>query len=197
VLDSLPLASSFTFHKATTLKQEAIRLHIGFRKQSDEAQARSWAYILLDPSEIDPPVVFRDEVLPETGSNSQPQVFPRAAISLLRVADELFPPFRFIQVDPDDKTTNVRGMICSLVAYYALTSGLDDCAIKWSRFDSSIVQALQYIESCTQYQQWLADPAKEPDAGAIDEHMSDAEEAATDVPGRSKERVDNVNHDNA
>jgi len=197
VLESLPLASSFTFHEATTLKQKAIRFHIGFRKQSDEAEARAWAYILLGPSEIDPPILFRDEVLPAAGSDSRTQVFPRAASSLLRTAGELFPPFCFLQVDPDDKATNVRGMICSVVAYYALASGLTDCAMKWSRFESSLAQALQYIESRAEYQQWLVEPGQEPDDSTIDEHMPDAEEAPTDVHGRVKECVDDVNHHNA
>ena len=114
VLDSLPLATSFAFYEAVVLKKSAISFLLGFRTQAEGIQARSWAYILLEAQEFNPPVLFRDEMPVAPGSDARPQLFLRSAVSLLRKTDALLPPFCFLQVDPHDDATNVRGMVCSL-----------------------------------------------------------------------------------
>ncbi|KAF2819215.1 hypothetical protein CC86DRAFT_472348 [Ophiobolus disseminans] len=190
VLESLPEASKFRFCEASVFKKRALKFDIGIRKQTDGDLARSWAYILLDLSDIDQPVLFYDEPL-TTASSAQPCVYPRAATSLVRRATNLSEPFRFLQVDPHDDATNVRGMVCSLVAYYALASGLNDCAIKWAKFESSFIDALKYIDSRTEYGRWLDGGEEDPNA-TLDEHMSDAEDAAIEVAGASA--ADDVSH---
>jgi hypothetical protein len=97
-------------------------------------------------------------------------------------------------VDPADNATNVRGMICSLVAYYALMSGLSDCAIKWTRFESSFIQALQYVDNRAEYRRWLEVQAEDSNA-TLDEHMSHAEEAQIEVA--DEDAVDDVSDSNS
>ena len=38
-------------------------------------------------------------------------------------------------------------MLCAVVAYYALTAGSSDCAIRWPRFDACLIAALNYINT--------------------------------------------------
>jgi hypothetical protein len=38
-------------------------------------------------------------------------------------------------------------MLCAVVAYYALTARLSDCAIRWPRFDACFIAALNYIKT--------------------------------------------------
>jgi hypothetical protein len=153
VFDSLPVATSFTYYETSILKKSATRFHLGFRRQADGALATTWAYIILDRSEINPPVLFRDE-LPalRQGDDKRSVLYPRAATSLLRRAHELLPPFCFLQFYPEDDVVNLRGMLCALVLYYSIANGLTDSAIKWGAFQSSFIHALRYINRSTVYQ---------------------------------------------
>ncbi|KAH8727727.1 hypothetical protein GQ44DRAFT_702880 [Phaeosphaeriaceae sp. PMI808] len=152
VLESFPPATSFSFYEATILKRRAIKLHLGFRNQVNAPRATSWAYIVLEGSEFDPPVIFRDEIAAASGIQDQPQLIPRAASSLLRKAEDLFVPVRFLQFDPHE--TSVRNMLCALVLYYSLVNGLCDLAIGWGAFEGSLVKALEYIDSNLAYSRW-------------------------------------------
>jgi hypothetical protein len=154
ILDSLPPATSFSFFDTRIFDKAAIRFRIGLRRQSNGVQAASWAYVLPELDDMIPPVVFRDEITTASGSDDQPQLFPRAAASLLRNAEELEPPFCFLQFDPHDNAKNVRGMVCAVVLYYTLTKGLSEHALNWSSFDDRLIQALMYISSRVHYQHW-------------------------------------------
>jgi hypothetical protein len=101
-----------------------------------------------------PPVVFRDEIITASGSDDPPQLFPRAAASLLRNAEELDPPFCFLQFDPHDNAKNVRGMVCAVVLYYTLTKGLSEHALNWNSFDDGLIRALMYIGRRVRYLHW-------------------------------------------
>jgi hypothetical protein len=105
-----------------------IRIHAKLRKL-DSIHAVSWGYILIERNEIVPPVLIRDELPIVNGERTFLQ--PRAATSLLRRATELEPPFCFLQFEPHDEAINVRGMLCALILYYALISGLTDSATRW------------------------------------------------------------------
>tara|TARA_R110002003_G_scaffold48_18_gene4097 strand:+ start:52376 stop:53038 length:663 start_codon:yes stop_codon:yes gene_type:complete len=154
ILDSLPPATSFSFFDTRIFDKAAIRFRIGLRRQSIGVQAASWAYVLPELDDMIPPVVFRDEITTASGSDDQPQHFPRAAASLLRNAEEFEPPFCFLQFDPHDNAKNVRGMVCAVVLYYTLTKGLSEHALNWSSFDDRLIQALMYISSRVHYQHW-------------------------------------------
>ncbi|KAH7074492.1 hypothetical protein BKA63DRAFT_443556, partial [Paraphoma chrysanthemicola] len=101
-----------------------------------------------------PPVLFRDKATSASRSGAPPQLTPRSAASLLRKAERLEPPFCFLQFDPHDNATNVRGMLCAVVLYYSLVAGLSDHALKWSSFEGSLFQALTYINRSFPFQQW-------------------------------------------
>jgi hypothetical protein len=189
VLDSLPSFTSFTFHEGTITNKKAIGFNIGFRDRSDEVQARSNAYILLDRTEIDPPVLFQDEIPPEEGSDAKPQLFPRAATSLLRLARDLLPPFCYLQFDGDDEFQDVRKMLCAVVLYYGLISGLSDAAISWRYFESSLTYALGYISDNVRYYLSL-DAEAESTSVTLDEHMTGIEDALSDVAGNAGDAVD-------
>lgn len=190
VLESLPAATKFRFYEANVFKKRTLKFEIGLRRQMDGVVARSWAYILLDSSDNDPPVLFYDEPL-TTVSNAHPKIYPRAASSLVRHATDLSAPFRFLSVNTYDNATNSHGMVCSLVAFYALSSGLNDCAIKWAKFESSFIRALEYIDGSGAYGRWLGGEGVDPDA-TLEEHMSDAEDAPIDGAGASA--TDDVSH---
>jgi hypothetical protein len=152
VLDSFPAPSSFQFYKASSRGESAIRLRLGYRKQDDGSVAASWAYIELNHQSITPPVRYRDE-LPPVDKN-KPVSYPRRASSLLRIAKDLLPPFRFLQFDSGENISNMRGMLCSLVLYYAMASGHTDAATSWNNFESSLFQALTYIQDNAEYWLW-------------------------------------------
>jgi hypothetical protein len=161
ILGSFPPTTSFLFQETTIHEQRAIRLRVGFREQADGVQASSWAYVLLDPCNLQPPVLIWDE-LPLV--HVRPGLYRRAASSLLRVAGDLMVPFRFLQIYPHNKARNVRDMLCALVLYYALANGLTDTAIKWGRFETSLIQALEWIDSSTDYQLWRSHQVGRQDA---------------------------------
>ena len=149
VLDSFPLSSSLDFYETTLQGNKAIRVFLGHRKQSNGVVSKIWAYIVSGDSGMVPSVVFRDE---ESRTSGETQLYPRAASSLLRRAMDLHSPFCFLHFDSGDSPTNVRGMLCALVAYYALSAGFHDCALNWENFEVSLFQALQYIASRVEYQ---------------------------------------------
>jgi len=157
VLDSFPPPSSFEYQDTTIREQKAVRLCLGEREQDDATRATSWAYIVHESplqrrkGEPEPPVFIRDE---SRGSDDTTRLSKRAATSLLRKAVELLPPFCFLQFDSQDKATHVRDMLCALVLYYSLVNGLTETAIKWSKFESSLVLALEYIDDSASYQRW-------------------------------------------
>lgn len=163
VIDSLPPATSLLFQKTTIMGQSAIRVRLGFREQTDGDQASSWAYILLHCNDLEPPVLIWDE-LPLV--HVRPGLYRRAASSLLRVSGELLVPFYFLQFDPpgNDNAPHVRNMLCALVLYYSLTIGLTDTAIHWAKFESSLLQALEYIDNSTDYQRWRTHPEVRPNS---------------------------------
>ncbi|KAH3940591.1 hypothetical protein HBI56_180630 [Parastagonospora nodorum] len=157
VLDSFPPPSSFEFQDATIRGQKAVRLRLGTREQDDATRATSWAYVMhANPlqkwkGEHEPPILIRDEI---RGSDDTPRLLKRAATSLLRKSGELLPPFCFLQFDSQDKVTHVRDTLCALVLYYSLANGLTDTATKWSKFEDSLVLALEYIDDSANYQRW-------------------------------------------
>jgi hypothetical protein len=150
VVDSFPPATSFLSQETTVHDQSAIRLRLGFREQADGVQASSWAYTLINRSDLEPPVLIWDE-LPLV--HVRPGLYRRAASSLLRIAGDLLVPFRFLQSEPH-ATKNVRNMLCALVLYFQLVNGLTATAIKWANFEPSLVQALEYINNSADYQHW-------------------------------------------
>jgi hypothetical protein len=152
VLDSFPTPSMFQFYNASCRGESAIRLRLGYRKQDNGSVAASWAYIELNHQNITPPVRYRDELPPV--DNNKPVSYPRRASSLLRIAKDLLPPFRFLQFDSGENIPNMRGMLCSLVLYYAMASGHTDAATSWNNFESSLFQALTYINNNSEYWLW-------------------------------------------
>jgi hypothetical protein len=152
VLDSLPAPSCFEFYEPSSRSGRTIKLHLGYRKQGDDTLATSWAHVQLDRFDIMPPVRFRDKL--PTVDDAKPVSYPRRASSLLRMANGLLPPFRFLQFHSGGTTSNVRGMLCALVLYYAMANGLTDVATSWKNFESSLSQALTYIDSSLEYQRW-------------------------------------------
>ncbi|KAF2128688.1 hypothetical protein P153DRAFT_42750 [Dothidotthia symphoricarpi CBS 119687] len=184
-LKLLPTVDALTFCEATHLEKNTIRLHLGHRNQADGAQASIWAHVHFDRKRMKPPVVFEDEI------NTQGKVtrYPRSATSLLRKATGLQPPFCFLEFDPSDKVANVRDMICALVLYLFLAAGLDDCAIHWSKFDSSLVHALEYINSRCEYHDWLRNgaiyrPSTDREASKIEKTLLEGFEDTTTIEER-------------
>jgi hypothetical protein len=195
VLESLPTFAAFMFREVTLHDAKAISFSIGYRKQSDDILLRSNAYILLDDNGVRPPVLFCDETPAELGSDAPPRLTPRAATSLLRKASNLSPPFRFLQFDGGNKTHNVRNMVCALVLYYGLTSGLSDAAIKWNRFEVSLGQALEYIDSDFEYSQWLDASAEARDTTLTRDESTSVPEGALKSPGQAKGTVPDADND--
>ncbi|KAK1920323.1 hypothetical protein P3342_002619 [Pyrenophora teres f. teres] len=142
ILYQLPSCGSFSFQQTTLDNTVALKVRLGDRRQSNGDKVASYAYILLDHGDVQPPVVFSDEFI---GSQGELRSYPRSASSLLRRAQDLKEPFRFLQHYPADKVENTRGMISSLIAYYALIAGVSDCAIQWHQFYPSLLDALDYV----------------------------------------------------
>ncbi|KAL7771579.1 hypothetical protein CFE70_001526 [Pyrenophora teres f. teres 0-1] len=142
ILYQLPSCGSFSFQQTTLDNTVALKVRLGDRRQSNGDKVASYAYILLDHGDVQPPVVFSDEFI---GSQGELRSYPRSASSLLRRAQDLKEPFCFLQHYPADKVENTRGMISSLIAYYALIAGVSDCAIQWHQFYPSLLDALDYV----------------------------------------------------
>jgi hypothetical protein len=157
VVDLFPLVTNpnFVFEEATLFNKRAKRVCLGFRRDTNGVKATSYAYVMAEHDEVVPHVVIRDEVPSPSGSGRRIRMFPRAATSLLRKAEDLYNPFCFLQFEPHDRPSNIRGMLCAIVLYYFLVAGLDDGAIQWNEFESSFVQALQYIQGRPEYQRWI------------------------------------------
>lgn len=151
ILESLPNIDQFTFRETAYLQQNTVSLYLGRRKQADGAKVNVWAILLLDRKQIEPPVVFVDEIETVEGA----AYHPRAATSLLRKADSLRPPFCFLQFDTNERVKKNRDMLCALVLYQYLAAGLDNCAMHWRKFDKSLTCALKYIGNRFEYQYWL------------------------------------------
>ncbi|KAF2994571.1 hypothetical protein E8E13_000852 [Curvularia kusanoi] len=152
VLDSLPQPDLSHFQPSQDSDHDAIKLFLGHRPKSDGLLAQSWARVVANKPDLVPPVMFYDK------ENGRAQTFPRSATSILRKATYLEPPFCFLQHDPIDKATDVRGMLCALILYEALVTGADTCALQWDKFEDSFCKALQHISTRHAYRQWRDSP---------------------------------------
>ncbi|KAG9197379.1 hypothetical protein G6514_001641 [Epicoccum nigrum] len=148
VLQSLPSPDSWRFQQASESRSSTIRLFLGYRPKNDGDLAQSWACVIVDGTNLKPPVTFYDR------EHDRARPFPRSASSVLRKAEALQPPFCFLQYDPVDKTTGVRDMLCALILYGTLVIGADTCALQWDKFEESLCKALRYIISRDAYHQW-------------------------------------------
>jgi hypothetical protein len=157
VLDNFPLVNRFIFEETTLFDKRAKCIRLGFRTDINGVKATSYAYVLAERGEMVPHIVIRDELPSRLGSGRRLQMFPRAATSLLRKAEDLYNPFCFLQFEPHDRPSNIRGMLCAIILYYFLIAGLDDGAIRWDEFETSFLQALQYIQGRPEYQRWIAE----------------------------------------
>lgn len=145
VIEEVLFPATPTFEQASLQERKALRLSLGDRKQSDGITVPVWAYILLDSTDSEPSIMFRDEVqIHSIGANTV-RLYPRSASSLLRKANHLKSPFCFLHQETDEGVKDGRGMLCAVIAYYALIAGLSDCAIRWRRFDGCMIAALDYI----------------------------------------------------
>ncbi|KAH6622026.1 hypothetical protein C7974DRAFT_377651 [Boeremia exigua] len=156
VLDSLPEPGSFNFQETQWLGHAAIKLCLGNRPRLDGTPCRSWACIVTSEiNDLNPPIIFYDQDVSEDGTRTSESL--RSASALLRRATDLLPPFRFLQHDPIDEMRGSRNMICAIILYQALMSGLETCALQWEQFRDSLSQALRYIASRDAYHQWRHD----------------------------------------
>jgi hypothetical protein len=144
VVEEVLAPADIEFHQSSLQGGRALKLSLGDRKQSDGVAVHVWAYILLDSTESEQFIVFRDEV-PTHPNGATVRLYPRSASSLLRKATHLRPPFCLLQQETGNDFKDGRGMICAVIAYYALIAGLSDCAIRWRRFDACVIAALEYI----------------------------------------------------
>jgi hypothetical protein len=160
VLDSFPPATSFAFRETEFQGKNAIKLHLGHRRQLDNTLAESWAYIILEQYDKKPPVMIQDEAPSMIEGNEKPRRWPRPASSLLRKARDLFPPFSFLQTNAG---ANPRNKLCALILYYSLVNGLADTATRWGFFEDSLIEALSYIEYREEYQLWRDEQVNDPD----------------------------------
>lgn len=159
VLDSFPPAVGFQYFHTTFKKKPAIKICLGRRRLNNNEFATSWAFLELEKSDA-PTVHFQDEEHQPPGNSSR--YHPRGPSSLVRKAQDLLPPFRFMQYDADDEVKNVRGMLLALVLYYALVRGVSEAALEWKYFHNSLTQALEYIEKEAAYHVWRDDVIAEP-----------------------------------
>ncbi|KAG9196015.1 hypothetical protein G6011_01136 [Alternaria panax] len=147
VIDEVLSHATFRFDQSSLCGSKALRVSIGSRNQSDGIAVAVWAYISDDRTGSELPIVFRDEVPTASNGGTTTRLYPRAASSLLRKARQLRPPFCFLQQELDEGVKDGRGMICAVVAYYALITGSSDCAVRWPRFDACLIAALDYINT--------------------------------------------------
>jgi len=148
-----------TFDQAILQGRKALKAPLGNRKQSDGITVPMWAYILLDSNGSEPSIVFRDEVQVHSNGAETAQLYPRSASSLLRKANHLKSPFCLLHQEKDEGVKDGRGMLCAVIAYYALIAGLSDCAIRWRRFDACMIAALDYINITLK---WMSEIQHEP-----------------------------------
>jgi len=159
VIEEVLSPASPTFDQAILQGRKALKAPLGDRKQSDGITVPVWAYILLDSNGSEPSIVFRDEVqLHSNGANTL-RLYPRSASSLLRKANHLNSPFCLLHQETDEGVKDGRGMLCAVIAYYALIAGLSDCAIRWRRFDACMIAALDYIKITLR---WMSELQHEP-----------------------------------
>jgi hypothetical protein len=144
VVEEVLAPADIEFRQSSLQGGRALKLPLGDRKQSDGVAVPVWAYILLDSTESEQSIVFRDEV-PTHPNGATVRLYPRSASSLLQKATHLRPPFCLLQQETGNDFKDGRGMICAVIAYYALIAGLSDCAIRWRRFDACVIAALEYI----------------------------------------------------
>jgi hypothetical protein len=144
VVEEVLAPADIEFHQSSLQGGRALKLSLGDRKQSDGVAVHVWAYIFLDSTESEQFIVFRDEV-PTHPNGATVRLYPRSASSLLRKATHLRPPFCLLQQETGNDFKDGRGMICAVIAYYALIAGLSECATRWRRFDACVIAALEYI----------------------------------------------------
>jgi hypothetical protein len=145
VVEEVLAPADIEFHQSSLQGGRALKLSLGDRKQSDGVAVPVWAYIFLDSTESEQSIVFRDEV-PTHPNGATVRLYSRSASSLLRKATNLRSPFCLLQQETGNDFKDGRGMICAVIAYYALIAGLNDCAIRWRRFGACIIAALEYIK---------------------------------------------------
>jgi hypothetical protein len=145
VMDEVLSPATFKFDQSSLHGRDALRVSLGYRKQNDGKTIAVRAYILHDGIESEPSIVFRDEVPVNSNGATTTKLYPRPAASLLRKASHLQPPFCFLQQEIDEGVKDGRGMLCAVVAYYALVAGMSDRALRWRRFDACLIAALNHI----------------------------------------------------
>ncbi|KAH7378464.1 hypothetical protein DE146DRAFT_577007, partial [Phaeosphaeria sp. MPI-PUGE-AT-0046c] len=155
VLDSFAAGEALAYSECGFNKKRAIRICIGKRRQHNGELVTSWAYIALEKGDMEPPVHFRDEEHHPSGRSNMSTLYQRSASSLVRKAQDLIPPFCFMQRNSYEEVSNMRGMLCALVLYYPLVRGLSDAALDWKLFYKSLKQALERIEGQSTYHTWL------------------------------------------
>ena len=153
MLDSFPSPDTFSFQKTQKHGHDAIKLMLGNRPKSNGKPCQVWARIVSSHrKDLKPPVLFYDQEFSDDGTRTLQ--YPRSASSLLRKATDLQPPFCFLQHDPIDEATGLRGMLGALILYQAVVTGADTCALQWVEFQDSLSRALQYINTRGAYHQW-------------------------------------------
>lgn len=189
VLDSLPAPDSYQFESSRKSGHATIELRLGERTRVDGTPCQAWARIVAaDERDLQPPVVFYDQLQATPKDGTRRMQYPRSATSLLYKATKLIPPFCFLQHDPIDEVENARNMLCAIILYQALATRVDTCALHWLQFGDSLNQALRYIHSCHAYHQWL----HEGKLGAI--RLSSKQGIVNDA---EKDTVDAQNDDTA
>ncbi|KAI4704935.1 hypothetical protein J4E89_009520 [Alternaria sp. Ai002NY15] len=159
VIEEVLSPATPTFDQAILQGRKALKVPLGDRKQSDGITVPVWAYVLLDSNGSEPSIVFRDEVQVHSNGAETAQLYPRSASSLLRKANHLKSPFSLLHLETDEGVKDGRGMLCAVIAYYALIAGLSDCAIRWRRFDACMIAALDYINITLR---WMSEIQHEP-----------------------------------
>ena len=159
VIEEVLSPATPTFDQASLQGHKALNILLGDRKQSDGMSVSVWAYILLDSNGSEPSILFRDEVPIHSNGANTLRLYPRSASSLLRKANHLESPFCLLHQETDEGVKDGRGMLCAVIAYYALIAGLSDCAIRWRRFDTCMIAALDYINITLK---WMSEIQHEP-----------------------------------
>jgi hypothetical protein len=144
-MDEVLSSAAFQFDQSSLHGRDAMRVSLGDRRQNDGRTVTVRAYILHDDIKSEPSIVFRNEVRVNSNGATMTKLYPRPAASLLRKASHLQPPFCFLQQETDEGVKDGRGMLCAVVAYYALVAGMSDRALRWRRFDACLIAALNYI----------------------------------------------------
>jgi hypothetical protein len=184
VLDLFPSTTSFTFDESNWRGKKALKTYLGHRRQVADADgpdsfAESWAYIILEQCKIEPPVMIQDKGPELTGTRKS---YRRPASSLLCRAQDLLPPFCFLQTE---LPANPRNKLCALILYYALVNGVSDAATRWNLFEDSLIEAIAYIEQRAEYQQWRSEQPDDKDAtlSATSEAAQNDDSEEAQMPG--------------